>query len=52
MMWIEGEEIPVTAGDAILVPPGVDHGFRNIGDEPLWLVLLFGKPRPPELRSG
>lgn len=45
VMWIEGEEVPIQAGDAILVPPGVDHGFRNTGDEPLRLVLLFGKPQ-------
>ena len=45
VMWIEGQDVPIAAGDAILVPPGVDHGFRNTGDEPLRLVLLFGKPR-------
>lgn len=45
VMWIEGEEVPVEAGDAVLVPPGVDHGFANTGDEPLRLVLLFGRPR-------
>ena len=44
VMWIDGEEVPIAAGDAILVPPGVDHGFRNTGSEPLRLVLLFGKP--------
>ncbi len=44
VMWIEGEDVPVTAGDAILVPPGVDHGFRNTGSGPLRLVVLFGKP--------
>lgn len=45
IMTIEGEEVEVKAGDAILVPPGVDHGFRNTGTEPLRVVLLFGKPR-------
>jgi mannose-6-phosphate isomerase-like protein (cupin superfamily) len=45
VMWIEGEDVPVQAGDAVLVPPDVDHGFRNTGDELLRLVLLFGKPR-------
>lgn len=44
VMSIEDAELPVAAGDAFLVPPGVDHGFRNTGDEPLRLVLLFGKP--------
>jgi mannose-6-phosphate isomerase-like protein (cupin superfamily) len=45
VMSIDGEEVPVAAGDALLVPPGVDHGLRNTGDGPLRLVLLFGKPR-------
>ena len=45
VMWIDGEDVPVSAGDAVLVPPGVDHGFRNTGGDPLRLVLLYGKPR-------
>jgi mannose-6-phosphate isomerase-like protein (cupin superfamily) len=45
MMWVDGAELPIVAGDAFLVPPGVDHGFRNTGSDPLRLVLLFGKPR-------
>jgi len=44
MMRIEGEEVPVEPGDAVLVPPGVDHGLYNSGTEPLRLVLLFGEP--------
>ncbi len=44
-MVIEGEEVPVAPGDAVLVPPGVDHGLYNRGAEPLRLVLLFGEPR-------
>lgn len=43
-MWIEEESIPVATGDAILIPSGVAHGFKNTGSEPLRLVLLFGKP--------
>ncbi len=45
VMWIDGEDLPVSAGDAVLVPPGVDHGFRNTGSGLLRLVLLYGKPR-------
>ncbi len=45
VMWIEGQELAVSAGDAILVPPGIDHGMRTVGSEPLRLVLLFGEPR-------
>jgi len=46
-MWIEGEEVAVAPGDAVMVPPGVDHGLANTGTEPLRLVLLFGKPSAP-----
>jgi mannose-6-phosphate isomerase-like protein (cupin superfamily) len=44
-MWADGEEVTVVAGDAVLMPPGVDHGFRNSGDAPLKLVILWGRPR-------
>ena len=46
LMQIAGEEVPIAPGDAILVPPGVDHGLFNTGTEPLRLVLLFGAPQP------
>ena len=45
MMRIAGEEVAVGQGDAIMVPPGVDHGLYNMGTEPLRLVLLWGEPR-------
>jgi mannose-6-phosphate isomerase-like protein (cupin superfamily) len=45
VMSVEGEEVPVAAGDSIMVPPGVDHGFRNTGAGLLKLVLLWGKPQ-------
>ena len=44
-MWIDGQDVPIAAGDAVLVPPGIDHGFRNVGDIPLKLVIIWGKPR-------
>jgi mannose-6-phosphate isomerase-like protein (cupin superfamily) len=45
MMRIEGEEVAVDPGDAVLVPPGVDDGLYNTGTEPLRLVLLWGEPQ-------
>jgi len=44
IMWINGEDVPIEPGDALLVPPGVDHGFRNTGDVPLKLVIIWGRP--------
>ena len=47
VMWMDGEEVPVGPGDAVLAPPGVDHGFRSTGDEPLKLVIAWGVPKAP-----
>ena len=44
VMWMDGEERVVEAGDAVLAPPGVDHGFRCVGDDTLKLVIAWGKP--------
>jgi mannose-6-phosphate isomerase-like protein (cupin superfamily) len=44
IMWADGEDVPVKAGDAVLAPEGSDHGFRNTGRGLLKLVLLWGKP--------
>jgi mannose-6-phosphate isomerase-like protein (cupin superfamily) len=44
IMWVDGEDVPIEAGDAIMVPPGADHGFRNTGDGPLKLVIIWGRP--------
>lgn len=44
IMWIDGKDVPIGPGDALLVPPGVNHGFRNIGDVPLKLVIIWGRP--------
>ena len=32
VLWVEGTEYPIKAGDAVLVPPDVEHQFRNTGD--------------------
>ena len=47
-MWIGGDPVAVSAGDAILVPAGVPHGFENNGTSPLRVVLFFGKPHPDQ----
>ncbi|MGI9380050.1 MAG: cupin domain-containing protein [Methyloligellaceae bacterium] len=40
-VWIDGEEIPVDAGDSILVPPPRPHYTRNTGTTPLVLLCFF-----------
>jgi mannose-6-phosphate isomerase-like protein (cupin superfamily) len=47
ILWADGEDVPVQAGDAVLVPPGVNHGFRNTGSEPLRVLLLWGETEEP-----
>ncbi len=44
VMWMDDQESPVAPGDAIMAPPGVDHGFRNTGDTPLKLLIAWGAP--------
>ncbi len=36
----EGTEYPVTAGDAVLVPPNTFHQWRNHGDQPMLRVTF------------
>ena len=44
-MRLDGDEFPVDAGDAVMAPPGSDHGFRNTGSGPLRLLIIWGKPQ-------
>ena len=44
LMWADGEDIPVKAGDAVLAPEGSDHGLRNTGSRSLKLLIIWGKP--------
>ncbi len=34
--------VTVTAGASIYLPPGVDHSTKNIGTEPLLLIIAYG----------
>jgi mannose-6-phosphate isomerase-like protein (cupin superfamily) len=35
-----GEEAPAPPGTFVLVPPGVEHGFRNDGAEPVRMINI------------
>ena len=39
------EVVPVGPGVTLHVPPGLVHGFRPIGAEPLHLLVVFPTPR-------
>ena len=45
VMWMDGKELPVGPGDAVMAPPGADHGFRSTGKEPLKLIIAWGDPK-------
>ncbi|MEY9552414.1 mannose-6-phosphate isomerase-like protein (cupin superfamily) [Bradyrhizobium japonicum] len=43
-MWVEAERITVTAGQALLVPAGRKHGFRNSGATMLHVHAVLASP--------
>ena len=44
---LAGESSPVRAGQAVLVPGGTRHNFRNAGDAPLRLCTVYAPPEHP-----
>ena len=46
-----GKDEPMAAGEALVVPAGVEHGLVNDGPDPL-LVLVVVTPPPPHGTSG
>jgi len=44
--WVEGERVPLQAGDAIVLPAGVRHGFANTGRGVLWVEAVFSSASP------
>jgi quercetin dioxygenase-like cupin family protein len=40
ILWVDGVEYRIRAGDAVLVPPGAVHHFTNTGDVPLGRVTV------------
>jgi mannose-6-phosphate isomerase-like protein (cupin superfamily) len=47
-MVVDGSEIQVGPGDVIVNRPGGTHGLRNIGTDPLRLVVMDVALRAPE----
>lgn len=40
-MQIDGDNVPLRRGDAVLVPVGVDHGITASGDVTLRVAIVF-----------
>lgn len=41
---LDGQESPISAGDAVVVTPGTTHNFINTGAEPLKVYTLYTPP--------
>ena len=50
LFLLDGQDLPMVAGDLLVAPDGVPHGVRNIGTERL-LVLVVLAPAPAQSRS-
>lgn len=48
---IDGEAIPVAAGESILIPEGALHGFSVVAGPQMRLLAIFGSPRPRIFRA-
>lgn len=45
LFLLDGEELPMSAGDLLIAPSGVNHGVRNTGSERLLVVAVLA-PAP------
>jgi mannose-6-phosphate isomerase-like protein (cupin superfamily) len=45
LFLLDGQELPMSAGDLLVAPEGVPHGVRNTGDQRL-IVLAILAPSP------
>ena len=43
-MWIGADHVTVTAGQSLLIPAGLLHGFRNSGKDTLHLHAVLAAP--------
>jgi mannose-6-phosphate isomerase-like protein (cupin superfamily) len=49
LMIVDGEERPIEAGGAVLIPAGSEHAIRNTGDELLEYVSATTPPFAAEI---
>jgi quercetin dioxygenase-like cupin family protein len=43
---VDGEQVDLSTGDAVIVPAGVTHAFRHAGTAPASVVAILASPRP------
>ena len=39
-----GEDVPVTKGDVVFIPPGETHQFKNTGSDTFTFICLIPRP--------
>jgi quercetin dioxygenase-like cupin family protein len=44
---VAGQVYPLEPGTGVFTEPGVEHGVRTLGDEPLVLISVFSPPVKP-----
>lgn len=43
-IWVGGAEQMVHAGETVIIPAGVRHGFQNTGEQPLHTLAILAEP--------
>ena len=53
MRWtVDGQTVDAEAGDVIVAPAGIEHGFEVLGDEPVKLLCVEApNPEPDKIES-
>lgn len=44
--WADKERVELEAGETIVIPPNIWHGFRNAGENPLRIIASIAGERP------
>lgn len=44
VVWVGDEARDIEAGDSVLIPAGVKHGFSNRGDDTLHMLAILAAP--------
>lgn len=43
-IWVDGERQTVVAGESVIIPAGVCHGFENTGSDTLHTLAILAAP--------
>lgn len=43
-IWVDNESQTAKAGESVIIPAGVPHGFENVGTGPLHTLAILAEP--------